>query len=149
MEKNNKKNEIEEDIIKFFENNDYFATKLVGIKIDEVRENYAKCSLEVTEKHLNAGGHIMGGVLFTLADLAFALVCNNEHPGTLTLSSQMYYFKTVKNGRIYAEAQKIRQGGKIGVYEVYIYDESGNKIAYTTCEGFTLSEAQLERFNNE
>ena len=148
MENNNRR-ELKEDIRKFFENNDKFAIKLLGMKIDEIGEDYAKCSLKLEEKHLNAGGHVMGGVLFTLADLAFAVAVNKENPGTLTLSSQMYYFKPVKDGTIYAEAKKIRRGAKIGIYEITIFDEKGSKLAYCVCEGFTLSDVQLDRLEKE
>lgn len=55
---------------------DLYATKMSGIEIDEVGDNYAKCSMPLTENHRNAYGGIMGGSIYTLADFAFAVASN-------------------------------------------------------------------------
>ena len=39
-----------------------------GVRIEEVGDRYAKCSLQLTSRHLNAAGQTMGGAIFTLAD---------------------------------------------------------------------------------
>ena len=137
METKESKEQYLKRLRKLFEN-DSFATKVVGVVIEEADVGYAKCSVKIKPEHLNAGGHLMGGVIFTLADLAFAVATNCGRSGTVTLSSQMYFLKTVRDGTLYAEAKSIRQGGKIGVYEVNVYDDKGDKVAFTTCEGFTL-----------
>ena len=54
---------------------DRFATEM-GAVIDELGDNYSKCSLVLNEHHRNAVGGIMGGVYFTLADFAFAVASN-------------------------------------------------------------------------
>ena len=61
---------------------DRFASG-IGARLVEVREGYARAELTVEERHLNAAGVCQGGVIYTLADLAFAGVCNSH--GTLTL----------------------------------------------------------------
>ena len=55
---------------------DLYATELSGITIEEVGEDYAKCAMRLTDKHRNAYGGIMGGAIYTLADLAFAVASN-------------------------------------------------------------------------
>ena len=55
-----------------FFKDDVYATQVTGIVIDACGPNYAKCSLALESKHRNAAGQVMGGVLFTLADFAFA-----------------------------------------------------------------------------
>ena len=45
---------------------DRFAAE-AGVELMEVREGYAKARMQVTEKHLNAGGVCQGGALFTLS----------------------------------------------------------------------------------
>ena len=50
---------------------DTFATNN-GMVIDELGKNYAKCSVLLNENHKNAYGKVMGGVIFTLGDFAFA-----------------------------------------------------------------------------
>ena len=41
--------------------NDLFATDVTGIEIIDVGELYAKCTLVLQPKHLNAMGAVMGG----------------------------------------------------------------------------------------
>ena len=73
-----------EEARRFF-SNDKFATEVTGITIDEVHDGFSRCSLEIEEKHLGAHGQIMGGVIFTLADFAFAAATNSKEHFTATV----------------------------------------------------------------
>ena len=53
-------------------NNDDRFAKSIGAQLVEVREGYARARLTVEEQHLNGAGVCQGGVIYTLADLAFA-----------------------------------------------------------------------------
>ena len=70
-------NNVEE--IKEFFKNDLYATKLTGIEIVEVKENYAKCKMEITQNHRNAAGGVMGGAIFTLADFCCAVATKKSN----------------------------------------------------------------------
>ena len=61
-----------EEIREFFAK-DRYACGLTGAFIEEVAPGYAKLSLKIEYKHLNGSGHVMGGVYYTLADLAAAV----------------------------------------------------------------------------
>ena len=63
---------------------DRFATEN-GAIIEEVREHYARCSIELTERHYNAAGGVMGGVHFVLADFAL----ERHGSGVLKLHDQL------------------------------------------------------------
>ena len=39
---------------------------MTGVTLDELTEDEAICSLEITDDHKNAYGGVMGGVMFTL-----------------------------------------------------------------------------------
>lgn len=52
---------------------DLYATKLSGAEIDEIGENFARCSMKLTENHRNAYGEIIVGAIYTLADFAFVV----------------------------------------------------------------------------
>ena len=56
---------------------DPFA-KLLGIKVEDARDSYARMSLVVKEEYCNSEGRTHGGVLFTLADQAFAVAANSR-----------------------------------------------------------------------
>ncbi len=59
-----------EDFKNYFKNDIFIVN--VGIELLEISPGYAKAKLEVEEKHLNSLKRVQGGVLFTLADIAFA-----------------------------------------------------------------------------
>ena len=66
---------------------DLFASEN-GITLDGIGDDWAKASVILTDRHRNAQGGIMGGVMFTLADLAFAAACNNVHSPSVQSHSQ-------------------------------------------------------------
>lgn len=59
-------------------NNDDRFAKSIGAQLTTVREGYACAELTVEERHLNGAGVCQGGVMYTLADLAFAAVANSH-----------------------------------------------------------------------
>ncbi len=115
---------------------DIFATETTGIVIDEVCENYAKCSLEYDRKHLNAAGSVMGGAIFTLADFTFAVASNTGEYTTVSLNSQINYLSAPSGGKIFSEATCVKDGGTICIFEVMITDAQNRKVAFATFTGF-------------
>ena len=119
-----------------FFKDDIFATEVTGIQIEEVGENYAKCSLKLTPKHFNAAGHPMGGAVYTLADFTFA-VSTNPKPDfvTVTTVSQVCYLSPAKGDTLYAESKLIKDGRSTCFFEIDITDNQGTKIAKVTTTG--------------
>ncbi|MCR5509215.1 MAG: PaaI family thioesterase [Lachnospiraceae bacterium] len=115
---------------------DLYATKLSGIKIEEVGEKYAKCSMKLTADHKNAYGGIMGGAIYTLADLAFAVASNFDAPAsTVSLVGQANFLSMTKGSVLYAETELIKDGRTNCFYNVRIYDDLGKDIAAVTFTG--------------
>lgn len=117
---------------------DRYATELTGIVIDEIGEGYAKVSCKVTPDHLNARGVVMGGVLFTMADFAFAVAANCGSQEVVSLQDQISYLSPAKGDILYAEAKCIKGGRSTCLYEVIVTDSSGRKAAYATVSGFVV-----------
>lgn len=117
--------------------NDRFAT-LNGAVIDEIGEQYAKCSIEIDERHKNALGAVMGGVYFTLADFAFAVASNWQKPGTVSLSSNIAYLKPAKGKKIFASARCLKSGRTTCYYSIDVTDENGTLVAAVTTTGYTV-----------
>ena len=115
---------------------DLYATKLSGITIEEVGENYAKCAMKLTEDHKNAYGGIMGGAIYTLADLAFAVASNFDRPAsTVSLVGQATFLSMTKGSILYAEAELIKDGKTNCFYDVRVYDDLGRDIAVVSFTG--------------
>ena len=114
---------------------DHFATEN-GAVIEEVKEHYARCSVELTERHFNAAGGVMGGVHFMLADFAFAVATNRNGMGVVSLSSTISYLGAVKGKKLIAEAECVKEGRTTVYYRVDVTDDFGNRIAEVGINGF-------------
>ena len=109
---------------------DIYASELTGAVIDEIGDNYARCSLILSDKHRNAYGGIMGGAIYTLADLAFAVASNfDKEEATVSLSTSANFMSASKGNVLYAEARLIKDGRRNCFYEVRVTDDLGKDIA--------------------
>ena len=126
--------------VKDFFQNDVYATGTTGIEIVEARPGYAKVTLAVDARHMNAGGRVMGAVYYTMADFAFA-VANNydmEEGMTVTLTSQINFLDAARGKTLTAEAHVIRDGRNTTFYRVDVTDELGTQIATVSSNGFRI-----------
>ena len=116
---------------------DRFATTN-GMTLDELTEDGAVCSVTLNENHRNALGGVMGGVIFTLADLAFAAASNNDHEGTVALDVNIHFLSAAKGDRLIAAAKRIKSGRTTSVYEVTVSDDTGRRVALMVGTGYKL-----------
>lgn len=115
---------------------DIFSTQLMGTEIVDVEDGYARCSLALCKKHMNAEGSVMGGVLFTLADFAFAVAANLNQSPTVSLSCQIAFLSPPRGKMLIAEAKRIRSGYSTCYYNVEVTDENGNIVTEVGVTGF-------------
>ena len=116
---------------------DRFASK-AGAKIDEITEEYVICSLELNESHRNAYGGVMGGVIFTLADFAFAVLSNNIHSLTVAQNVNITYINAPKGDKLFARATCRKSGKTTTIINVDVYDDMERDVALFTGSGFKL-----------
>lgn len=121
---------------------DLFATEATGITIEAVEENYAKCQLIVEEKHRNAVGGVMGGVLFTLADFTFAVAANIGGDMTVSVTSHITYLNPVKGKVLTAETQCEKAGRRTCSLMIYITDEYDTPVANVSITGMRVGKMQ-------
>lgn len=117
---------------------DRYATEATGIVIDEVGEKYAKCSLVLDGRHKNAVGHVMGGVMFTLADFVFAVATNFKQSITVSVVSQISNLSSPKGDILYGESRMLKDGKRNCFYEIDITDNLGTKVAVVSITGAHL-----------
>ena len=116
---------------------DRFATNS-GMQLDELGEDYAVCSMTLNEGHRNANGGIMGGVIFTLADLAFAALSNQLHRPTVAQQVSINYLSAPKGERLIARASIRKTGRTSTILQVDVSDDTGRDIAMFVGTGFKL-----------
>ena len=115
---------------------DVFASDTTGIRIDAAEPGHARVSLEVGPQHRNALGIVMGGVIFTMADYAFAIASNVGDETVVTINSQISYLDTAKGNKLFAEALPLKDGRKTCVYNIDVTDELDTKVAFVQVTGF-------------
>lgn len=116
---------------------DRFAAD-AGIRIDEMTENTSICSMVLTDAHKNAYGGVMGGAIFTLADLAFAVVANQIHSLSVASQVSINYLSAPKGEKLIARARAIKEGKTTTVITVDINDDTGRYVALFTGTAFKL-----------
>ena len=112
---------------KLFAGDRYAA--LTGIEIIEAGKGYCKTCLTIKEKHLNAANVVQGGVIFTLADLAFAVASNSHGQLALAINVNISFLQAKSTGVLYATASEMGEPKRLGAYDVLVTDEQGETIA--------------------
>ena len=101
-----------------------------GIEIEEVREGYARIAMTVRTDMLNGHAIAHGGMIFALADTAFAYACNSRNVSTVAQQASIIFLAQAKEGqRLIAEACEEARAGRSGAYSVTVHIDAGQKIA--------------------
>ena len=98
--------------------------------VDDARPGYAKLSMVVRDDMVNGHGTCHGGIIFTLADSAFAHACNTRNCINVAASCQIEFLVAVKLGEtLTATAIEQYLSGRNGVYDVSVDLEDGTHLA--------------------
>ena len=119
---------------KIFEHDGF--VKLTGAEVISLTESSAIVRARIGEEHQNANGCVQGGMLYTVADFAFALLGNYLHPVTVTQSGQISYIRAAYTSVITATAKEIVRAGHNTVSEVIVRDEQDQIVCVCTFNGF-------------
>lgn len=120
-----------------FFKDDTFATGN-GMVIDALEENTAVCSMTLGDNHRNAYGGVMGGVIFTLADFAFAVLSNQVHRITVAQQVSVNYLSAPKGDRLIARASLKKTGHSSTIINVDVSDDTGREVMQFVGTGFKL-----------
>ena len=111
---------------------DKFAQS-IGAQLTEVREGYACAELIVKECHLNAAGVCQGGVMYTLADFAFAAVANCHGILSLGISNTITFVKSAQLGdHLYAECAEVVNHYKLPYCDIKVKNQNDEVLAVVT-----------------
>ena len=99
---------------------DTFAEQL-GAKLVEVTPGCARVALTVRSNMVNFHGTTHGGVVFGLADMAFAAASNSRGQTAVALNMSISFLKATQIGeRLEAVAEEQHQGGPIALYDIVV-----------------------------
>jgi acyl-CoA thioesterase len=116
-----------------------------GIEIEEAREGYARIRMTLTAAMLNGHKIAHGGMIFALADTAFAYACNSRNVTTVAAQASVVFLDAAKEGEmLVAEAREVALAGRSGVTHVSVRGEDGRAIAEFQGYSRTLGGPVLE-----
>src|SRR5947209_4987781 len=115
-----------------------------GIRIEEVRAGYARLSMPVRADMLNGHGIAHGGMIFALADTAFAYVCNGRNEKTVAAQASIVFLGSAEEGdTLIAAAEEVATAGRGGVTHVAVRTSDGRAIAEFTGYSRTVGGAVM------
>jgi len=93
-------------------------------------EGSATMTLEVQAHHCNGHGMCHGGVIFLLADSAFAFACNSRNQVTVAQHNMISFIASGQLGdTLTAQATEVSLTGRSGIYDVRVTNQDGVIIA--------------------
>jgi acyl-CoA thioesterase len=94
---------------------------------------------------LNGHRTAHGGMVFSLADTAFAYICNGRNERTVAAQASIVFLDAAKEGEtLIAEGQELSRAGRSGVTRVSVRTEEGRAIAEFTGYSRTVGGALVD-----
>lgn len=106
------------------------ASQSLGMVLTAIAPGTATLTMPVRDDMLNGHGTCHGGMIFALADSAFAFACNTYNALTVAQSNQITYLAPGNAGdTLTATATEVARQGRSGTYDVEVTGSGGQKIA--------------------
>jgi len=106
------------------------ASAMLGMTVLRDDPGHAVVSMVVRDDMLNGFLITHGGLVFALADTAFAIACNEDDRVTVALGAQIEFLKSTTSGQtLTATATRRTRRGRQGIYDVTIVDDTDEVVA--------------------
>jgi acyl-CoA thioesterase len=120
------------ETLKAYFSKDAFA-EACGIEITEAYDGRAVTCVFILPMHLNGIGLVHGGLVFTLADMAFAAAVHTRGRVAVSLNTAITYVKAARGARLRAVAEEVSRNSRLASYAIQVFDEDGEVVAH--CQG--------------
>lgn len=131
------------------------ASQWLGIEVLSLADGHATIAMLLRAEMMNGFGITHGGMVFALADSAFALACNPRDGDTATVTVAAgvdvnFLHPTRAGQRLMAVANRRQQQGRSGLYDVQVVveDNAGTTVVAEfrgRSRTIPAARAQLER----
>ncbi|MFZ2100971.1 MAG: hydroxyphenylacetyl-CoA thioesterase PaaI [Oricola sp.] len=126
------------------------ASKWFGMELEAVGPGTATMSLTVQQCQTNGHDICHGGVIFALADSAFAFACNSRNAVTVAQTNSITYVAPGRAGdRLTADAEEVARSGRSGTWDVTVTNQDGTIIALFRGLARTIGGALFEEEQQE
>jgi acyl-CoA thioesterase len=105
-------------------------SRALGMKVVHIGPGRARLSMLVRADMVNGHGSCHGGVLFSLADSAFAFACNTYNAVTVAAGATIDFLAPARHGdELTAVANEVWRSRRSGVYDVSVINQRAECIA--------------------
>lgn len=123
---------------------------LLGISVLEAVPGAAVTAMAVREDMVNSHAYCHGGLVYTLADTAFAYAVSSHNRASVTLCGQIQYIKPARLGdQLTASARVSSLGGRTGTCDVVVRNQTDRVIARFSGTAFRLDSEVVENAKSD
>ena len=106
------------------------ASAALGMRLVDLGPQRAVVTMTVRADMLNGFAVAHGGIVFAVADTAFAMACNDGSAVTLSAGADISFLRPVRAGQELTASAVVRSdSGRSGLYDVTVTDEAGAVVA--------------------
>jgi len=121
------------------------AAQALGMRLHAVGPGCASLGMVVRPDMVNGHRICHGGLIFTLADTAFAYACNSSNANTVASACQIDFLAPARLGdELEAQAQERALSGRSGVYDVTVRLRGGGTVALFRGKSHRVQGAVIE-----
>jgi acyl-CoA thioesterase len=106
------------------------ASAALGMVVQQDEPGHAIVSMVVRDDMTNGFDVTHGGLVFAIADTAFAIACNEDESVTVAAGADITFLKSTRAGQVLtADARRRTLSGRTGLYDVTVTDDVGDVVA--------------------
>jgi acyl-CoA thioesterase len=106
------------------------ASQMLGMKVESSGPGHATVSMTVRADMVNGHRICHGGLIFALADSAFAFACNSHGDNTVAAGAAIEFLAPGREGDVLrAIATERWRAGRAGVYEIEVRNQREETVA--------------------
>ena len=120
------------------------ASSAMGIVVTQIAPGSATVTMPITPEKLNGHGICHGGLIFMLADTAFAHACNTYNQRVVAQTCSISFLAPGKaDGILTATAREVHRANRSGIYDIDVICNSGEIIAQFRGQSRTIKGQHL------
>jgi acyl-CoA thioesterase len=106
------------------------ASRGLGMAIESCGAGRATVTMRIRADMVNGHGICHGGLIFALADSAFAFACNSYGDNTVAAGAAIEFLAPGREGDVLrAEATERWRAGRSGIYEIEVRNQRDETVA--------------------
>jgi acyl-CoA thioesterase len=105
------------------------ASRALGMVLEEIGPGRARMRMTVRDDMINGHDLCHGGLIFTLADSAFAFACNARNQVTVAAGAEIHFISPARRGEtLVAVARERASAGRSGIYDIEVSDSASGRL---------------------